>query len=93
MLQIYWNLLLLSGAQGAWPWAMVQQQTTRETEMEQFITHRSWRKYTACLQGYTAGGESKVQAERATEPGVQALIRVRAWVECESWVGQFKPED
>lgn len=25
--------------------------TTRETEIEKFITHRSWRKYTVRLQG------------------------------------------
>lgn len=29
----------------------VQTQTTREIEIEKFITHRSWRKYTACLEG------------------------------------------
>ena len=30
---------------------MVQQKTTRETEIEKFISHRSWRKFTACLKG------------------------------------------
>lgn len=29
----------------------VQQKTRRETEIDKFITHRSWRKYTAGLEG------------------------------------------
>lgn len=29
----------------------IQQKTRRETEIDKFITHRSWRKYTAGLEG------------------------------------------
>ena len=29
----------------------VQQKTVRESEMEKFITHRSWRRFIACLEG------------------------------------------
>lgn len=29
----------------------VQQKTKREREIEKFITHRSWRRYTECFEG------------------------------------------
>ena len=37
--------------------------TTRESEMEKFITHKSWRRYKACLEGHTEG-QGRGQAER-----------------------------
>lgn len=29
----------------------IQQQTTRETGIKKFCTHRSWGKYTMCFEG------------------------------------------
>lgn len=47
--------------------------------MEKFISHRSWRKYVACLKGSTEAAQSKVQAERPIGPGAHAFIRVLRW--------------
>ena len=70
---------------------MVQQQTTRGFEIEKFISHRSWRKYTAHLEG----PHEAVQAEcpeRETGPGVHVFIRVHGWSALGSpdysWIGQ-----
>ena len=30
---------------------MIQQKTAREIEKDKFIVHKSWSKYTACLEG------------------------------------------
>lgn len=51
----------------------VPQKTKRESEIEKFITHRSWRRYTECLEGTQRWGlewrEDRVQVEQAAEPG------------------------
>lgn len=49
--------------------------TTRESEMEKFITHKSWRRFKACLEGHTEG-QGRGQAERRQqELGLTAFIR------------------
>ena len=63
-----WNKYLLSGTQGARWWAVVQQKTTRETEME-FVTHRSWGEYMKHLEEPLRGGEAGCR-QRATGLGV-----------------------
>jgi len=47
---------------------MVQQQNTRETEIEKLITFRSWKKYTAHL--------------REPQGEVKAVCRGRIWGTC-----------
>ena len=42
---------MLSRAKGAGWRVAVQQKTTKEIEIEMFITHMSWRKYLARLEG------------------------------------------
>lgn len=59
---------------------MVQQETTREIEIEKYITHRSQRKYLACLK--EPQREVKVecrQRERETGPGAHAFTRILEW--------------
>lgn len=50
---------------------MVQQQTTKETEIEKVAAHRSWRKYTA-LRVQMGRLRQKMDRERA--PGRPALL-------------------
>ena len=51
----------------------------RESEIEKFITHRSWRGCTACLKG--PHGRSRQGAGRDIEagPGAHASRKVLAW--------------
>jgi len=46
--------------------SQVQQKTTKETEIENFISHKSWRKYRAmaCLMPAGHTGGSKQSADR-----------------------------
>ena len=55
---------------------MVQQQTTREIKIEKFITHRSWRKYIACLKGLNEEikAEYKERARKRQELGHMPLF-------------------
>lgn len=59
--------------------SQVQQKTTREIEIEKFITCRSWRKYTAQLKGHTLGGQGRVLTEKEIGPKARAFIRVYGW--------------
>lgn len=53
-----------------------QQQTTGEIEMDKFITHRTWRKSIACLEGL----RWELKAEyRQAEPAHIFLLRVCYW--------------
>ena len=63
--------------------------STRETKVEKFITHRSWRKYTAGLQG--PYGEIKAEY-RDTGPKAHAFTRVCRWSALGFQI-QFKPKE
>lgn len=68
---------------GCQMWTVVQQESIREIETE-FINHRSWRKFTPCLD--RPHREVKVWCrQRETGLGVLAFIRVHWWVFCSSW--------
>lgn len=41
-----------------------EQKSTRETEVEKFSTHRSWRKYAAHFQGPCGGEGSRQSVDR-----------------------------
>ena len=57
---------------------MVQQQNTREIEIEKYITYKSWRKYTA----YPERPDGKVKAEcRHREVAPRAHDFIRVWME------------
>ena len=58
---------------------MVQQKTTRETETEKFITHRSWRKYTAYLDLH---GRSRQGAGRERGRTWATFLYQGPWMEC-----------
>lgn len=61
----------LRGAKGAGWRVSVQQQTTRETETEKFITHRYGRKYTECLK--ETHGKSRENEDREKMTGLRHM--------------------
>ena len=61
---------------------MVQQQVTRESEIEKFITHRSWRKYTACLQGLYREIKAECRESQRTGRTCGTFPYQDPWVEC-----------
>lgn len=65
---------------------------TRDTEIEMLITHRSWRKYLACLQGphgeIRAGCRQGEAGSRARDLGSRAgARRVHSHLKNGFWFG------
>ena len=50
------------------------QKTTREIEIETFVTHRFWRNYREGFEVATWGGQGRVQTMRAIGHGAHALL-------------------
>lgn len=67
----------LNGAQGAGWWAVFQQQITRETEIEEFINHRSWKSIWNTLRGHQV--KSRQSTDREIGPSYMACEGL--WVE------------
>ena len=55
--------------------AAVQPKTTKEMEIEKFITHKSWRKYATCLEGPHRKGEAGCR-QREAGLGAHAFSRI-----------------
>lgn len=56
------------------PWSRTDH---TEVEIQEFITHRSWRKYVSASRGCV--GRSGPSAGSEAGPGAQACVRVFGW--------------
>lgn len=68
------NECLLSGAQGVRWCAAVQWKTIRETEIEKFITYRSWEGTYLTFRGHIR--RSRQSTDRQIGPGAREFIRI-----------------
>lgn len=78
------NWCFLSGTQSAPRWAADQQQTTKETEIEKWITHIPWKRYPACLWA-TWGGQGRERQDLENRPLLGSVSEVLwgSWVKAE----------
>lgn len=71
------NQYLLSRALGPDGELPLSDKTARTIETNKFITHKPWRRYTACLRYHM--GRSRQGSGREAGPGACAFIRVCGW--------------
>lgn len=80
-----WNFVKLTFVKGSTGSGMVNcgSTTGHKRNWSKLITHRSWRKHTARLQGPRR--RSRQGAERTAGPGAHAFTRVLGWSALRFW--------